>query len=43
MLFWKKAKDCWNKELIDKMYAYVFQGPKDKSIKAYQKINFVEN
>jgi len=42
LLFWKKAKDYWNEDLLKKMHDYVFQGPKEKSIKSYQKINFVE-
>jgi len=43
LLFWKKAKEHWSQDLISKMKSYVFQGPKEKSIKSYQKINFVEN
>ena len=42
LLFWKTAKDHWNQDLLKKMQEYVFQGPKEKSIKSYQKINFVE-
>lgn len=34
-LFWKKAKNHWNDKLIEKMEAYVFQGPKSHEIKAF--------
>ena len=41
-LFWKKAKNHWNDKLIEKMQNYVFQGPKNYDIKAYQRLNFIE-
>jgi len=41
-LFWKKAKNLWNEDLIKKMVEYRFEGPKEHAIKKYQALNFIE-
>ena len=42
LLFWKKARNLWNDELIRKMEQYNFEGAKDTPVLSYQKVNFVE-
>jgi len=41
-LFWKKARELWNEELLQKFGEYTPIGPKEGNYKKYQTINFIE-
>jgi len=42
-LFWKKAKNLWNEDLLNKLDKYTPQGTKEGPYTLYQKINFIES
>lgn len=41
-LFWKKAREYWNEDLLKKFDEYSPTGPKEGEYKKYQTINFIE-
>ena len=42
LLFWKKARNLWNADLIKKMRVYDFEGSKEHKVPRYKKLNFIE-
>eukprot|EP00826_Nyctotherus_ovalis_P043996 TRINITY_DN4704_c0_g1_i5.p1 TRINITY_DN4704_c0_g1~~TRINITY_DN4704_c0_g1_i5.p1 ORF type:complete len:285 (+),score=136.40 TRINITY_DN4704_c0_g1_i5:467-1321(+) len=41
-LFWKKAREYWNEDLLRKFDEYTPVGPREGEYKKYQTINFIE-
>ena len=43
MFKWKKARHCWNDELIQRMRDYKWVGKRDYKVKSYHNFTFIEN
>jgi hypothetical protein len=42
MFFWKTARHHWNADMINKMKEFQIENKKDRTVKSYHTLNFVE-